>query len=106
MGEEEAHLEAAEKAMLARQKAQDTSEKDTMMPTDNEITDMRKEEKKREQERLAVEGNGETPAWHETARGAFLDSLADLMGGDDEESGEKLKEKAEKVVLEREKKEA
>merc|ERR1712060_681808 len=51
--EQEDHLEAAEKAMLARQRAQEVSEEDSQMPTEQDITDAREEEKKAEKEKHA-----------------------------------------------------
>merc|ERR1719162_2863898 len=109
--EKEAHLEAAEKAMLARQKAQDTAARDTMMPTEMEIKGMMPTEKeikgmhKKEKKKQAVK-DLEQPEWHEAARGAFIDSLADLMGGSDADDEKNLKKKAEKTVMAREEREA
>jgi len=107
--EQEEHLEAAEKAMLARQKAQDASEEDSQMPTEQEILETRQKEKqhkakKEEKAKQVANATNTTGRWHGAARASFLDSLADLLGGSPKED-QKLKVAAKKVVLAREKKE-
>merc|ERR1712051_1117102 len=87
--EQEEHLEAAEKAMLARQKAQDTSEEDSQMPTEQEIRETRQKEREKK-EKKTEEATNVTSKWHGIARASFLDSLADLLGGTPKED-EKLK---------------
>lgn len=107
--EQEEHLEAAEKAMLARQVAEDTSEEDSQMPTEQEIREATQKAHKKEEEKEAKEtGNvthsNTTKKWHSVARSSFLDSLADLLSSNAKED-KKIAKSAEQVVLAREKKE-
>jgi len=108
--EQEEHLEAAEKAMLARQKAEDTSEEDSQMPTEEEILKTRQKETEKKQKKAkqvanATNATNITSKWHGTARASFLDSLADLLGGSPKEE-KKLKKAATKIVLAREQKDS